>query len=195
MSQTQPNGVITITNDEVYDLSLHQARLAKSIKSVHSCANQTARDGLAALYGGTLPIPTLVYRVDLDSYQSWNGTNWGGPVQYDPIDVTGYDLLGKVTVTPDGTLKRVNVAISVVRTSASAAAITAASFAPFGQVLPSQAVGTAEQMYLPVSISGGIHVHATVFLKPVDGTMSIRGLADFSWPQNALFSLNCTYYI
>lgn len=76
MSQTQPNGVVTITNDEVYDLSGHQARLAKSIKSVHTCSNQAARDGLAALYGGTLPVPTLAYRQDLDAYESWNGTLW-----------------------------------------------------------------------------------------------------------------------
>lgn len=76
MSQTQPNGVITITNDEVYDLSTHQARLAKSIKSVHSVTDVTARDGLAALYGGTLPNPTLAYRADLDCYESWNGTVW-----------------------------------------------------------------------------------------------------------------------
>lgn len=76
MSQTQPNGVVTITNDEVYDLSAHQARLAKSIKSVHACADLAARDGLAALYGGTLPVPTLAYRQDLDAYESWNGTVW-----------------------------------------------------------------------------------------------------------------------
>lgn len=193
MSQTQPNGVITITNDEVYDLSAHQARLAKSIKSVHSCANLAARDGLAALYGGTLPIPTLVYRVDLDSYQSWNGTNWGGPVQYDPIDVTGYDLTGKVTVEPVGTLKRVTVAISVTRTGADASIPT--TFAAFGTVLPSQARGAAESLYLPVALSGASNnVHATVFLNPVDGAMSIRAQSAFTWSTGALFSLNCTYY-
>lgn len=44
---------------------------------VFSVANVTERNGLAALApGGVLPVPTLVWRVDLPGYESWDGTVW-----------------------------------------------------------------------------------------------------------------------
>lgn len=160
---------------------------AGGILPVYSVAERDAlvkHDGLA------------IRRMDLTGRptETWNGADWGGPVRYDPIDVSGYNLTGKVTVEPAGSLKRIVVAISVTRTGADASITTA--FAPFGVVLPSQAIGTAEAIYLPVSLTGGTNnVHATVFLNPADGAMSIRGQASFTWSTGALFSLNCTYYI
>lgn len=159
--------------------------------------------------GGILPVYSAAERDALNKHdgltirrmdltgrptETWNGADWGGPVRYDPIDVSGYDLTGKVTVEAAGSLKRVTVAINVTRTGSDASITTA--FAPFGAVLPTAARGTAEAIYLPVSLTGGTNnIHATVFLNPVDGAMSIRGQSSFTWSTGALYSLNATYYI
>jgi len=78
MSQTRYNRVVTITNDETYDLAGHMARMADSINPVIRVANQAERDGLAALApGGVLPIPTTVARADLlGALEVWDGTRW-----------------------------------------------------------------------------------------------------------------------
>ena len=78
MSQTRYNKVVTITNDETYDLAGHMARMADSINPVIRVANQAEREGLAALApGGVLPIPTTVARADLlGALEVWDGTRW-----------------------------------------------------------------------------------------------------------------------
>lgn len=44
---------------------------------VFSVANTAERNGLAALApAGVLPIPTLVWRADVQAYESWDGTAW-----------------------------------------------------------------------------------------------------------------------
>lgn len=76
MAQTRPTKIVTITNDEIYDLATHLARMADSVRAVIHVTNQAERDGLAAAFGGTLPIPTHVWRMDQDFLETWNGARW-----------------------------------------------------------------------------------------------------------------------
>lgn len=79
MAQTRPNKMVTITNDEVYDLATHLARLADSAGVVVGVSGASERDGLAALWpGGVLPIPFYVSRKDVPGapLEIWDGTNW-----------------------------------------------------------------------------------------------------------------------
>lgn len=83
MSQTRPTKIVTITNDEVYDLATHQARLADSARVVIPIANLTERNGLAAVFGGTIPPQTVISRLDLAcTLEIWDGTTWQTQAMY-----------------------------------------------------------------------------------------------------------------
>jgi hypothetical protein len=75
MPQTRPNKTKTIVNSDAYNLATDLAAMADSFNGFIQVANQTERDGLAALMG-TVPVPTMVYRADLNAYESWNGASW-----------------------------------------------------------------------------------------------------------------------
>ncbi|WP_426940255.1 hypothetical protein [Pseudarthrobacter sp. S6] len=50
---------------------------------VFGVANVTERNGLAATApGGVLPVPTMVYRADLATYETWDGTVWNTQQKY-----------------------------------------------------------------------------------------------------------------
>lgn len=72
MSQTRPNKMVTITNDEIYDLATHQARLADSANVLVKVNSQAERDALPVTPGWA------VVRLDLPAapVQTWNGTKW-----------------------------------------------------------------------------------------------------------------------
>lgn len=79
MSQTRFNKIVTITNDEVYDLASHMARMADSANVIIKVASAAERDALAALApGGVLPTSTTVMRTDLTGHplEKWDGTKW-----------------------------------------------------------------------------------------------------------------------
>ena len=117
-------------------------------------------------------------------------------VTHSPIQVSNYSITGGATVKRAGSRKHVTVDMNVTRTGNDTTIGT--SFADFGAILPTAVrSSSALHKYLPVSLSGGgsTNVRATVFLNPVNGEMSIRGQSSFVWEKNALFSLNCDYYI
>lgn len=76
MPQTRPNKMKTIVNSDAYNLAADLATMVDSANVNIEVSGQTERDGLAALMGGTLPVPTMVYRADLNAYESWNGASW-----------------------------------------------------------------------------------------------------------------------
>ena len=121
----------------------------------------------------------------------------GAATNHLPIQVNNYSITGSIDSEVVGTRRRVTVDLNVSRTGPDIAIST--SFAGFGPILPIAVRGTATQKYVPVSLSGGDspgnNNHATAFLNPIDGSMSIRGQASFTWNTGALFSLNCVYYI
>jgi hypothetical protein len=72
MSQTRPNKIVTITNDEVYDLSTHLARMADSASVVVPVNTVGERDAITKFIGLT------VRRLDVTGapLEAWNGTSW-----------------------------------------------------------------------------------------------------------------------
>lgn len=58
MPSTRQNKIVTITNDENYDLAGHMARLADSANVIIPVVNQAARDALVSIVG------MVVYRID-----------------------------------------------------------------------------------------------------------------------------------
>jgi hypothetical protein len=117
-----------------------------------------------------------------------------------PLAVTGYSLAGKVYVKHEGALNRITVVVKVTRTGGNGVIPTGPSFAGFGAILPAGArdAGTdAPDLYLPVAISGGsTNAHATLFLDPQTGVMSIKATgADFTMTTGATFTVNADYLV
>ena len=75
MSQTRPNKIVTITNDETYDLAVHQARMADSTNVTVKVSSQAERDQLppSLLTPGTKVIVTDDTTMP---EQKWNGSKW-----------------------------------------------------------------------------------------------------------------------
>jgi hypothetical protein len=77
MGQNLFNGGWVPTNSDAYDLTADLAKICLSLNIPIPVNNQAARDGLAALAGGTLPVGTMVLRKDQSMFiESWNGTKW-----------------------------------------------------------------------------------------------------------------------
>ena len=75
MSQTRPNKIVTITNDEVYDLAAHQARMADSANVTIKVGSIAERDVLPE----SVKTPGTKVIVTDDTTmpeQKWNGTKW-----------------------------------------------------------------------------------------------------------------------
>lgn len=85
--QTLHNGVQVFTNGDDYNLAedvAHAFETANVITTIHS---HDQREGLAALApGGVLPVPTFIYRTDLNRRETWNGVEWLGDVRHAEID-------------------------------------------------------------------------------------------------------------
>jgi hypothetical protein len=122
------------------------------------------------------------------------------PQELAPLPVTGYSLSGKVYVERKGPFNRITVQINVARTGGNGVIPTGPGFASFGAVLPAgarDAGSTAPDLYLPVSLSGGANnVHATAFLDPQTGVLSIKAVnADFTITNGATFTVNADYLV
>lgn len=77
MGQTLPNGGWVPTNSDAYQLTADMARAITSLNVPIAVSSQAQRDGLAALFGGTLPVGTMVLRTDQSMFvEKWNGTKW-----------------------------------------------------------------------------------------------------------------------
>lgn len=71
------NKITTAVGSDGWNPVLHMKGLADTADVVIPVASTVERDGLAALApGGVLPVPTFVFRTDLNAYQTWNGASW-----------------------------------------------------------------------------------------------------------------------
>lgn len=81
--QTLFNGAEVFTNGDPYNLADDVAKAFKSVNTVIRVSSLSERDSLAAAApGGVLPVPTVVFRTDLDRTETWNGTEWAGNVRH-----------------------------------------------------------------------------------------------------------------
>ena len=77
MAVTNYNGIITPTNSDDYDPTGDMGIMARSTNVPIAVDNQAERDGLAAAYGGSLPIGTVVLRKDQSMFiEKWDGSAW-----------------------------------------------------------------------------------------------------------------------
>lgn len=195
MSSTRQNKAVTITNDEVYDLATHQARLADSLNVVIPVANVTERDSLAKFDG------MVVCRRDLPGrpLEQWDGAGWlPTPVQtgvYASPAITGFSITGNIIVEQMGAKKRVSVDLNLQRTGAGLSITD--PWVAIGAVIPSAGRGTAELKYAAIALTGGTNNnHATASVNPADGILSVRSIgATFTWTTNAVCTLNFQYLI
>lgn len=87
MSRTLYNGVKMFTNGDPYNLADDLAAAFESANVVIQINNEIQRDGLAALApDGVLPVPTFIYRTDLNRRETWNGVEWLGDVRHAEIN-------------------------------------------------------------------------------------------------------------
>jgi len=124
MSQTRQNKIVTITNDEVYDLATHQARLADSANVVIPVANQAERDVLTTFNGMAAARADTNYNLEIYTAGGWRTVvETTTPVVSDPLWAftgqlsrnTGLD--GKQTVTLSESMSRVSGSFTLGSTS------------------------------------------------------------------------------
>jgi hypothetical protein len=115
MSQTRQNKMVCITNDEVYDLATHQARLADSANVVIPVANQAERDVLVPFSGMVAARADTNYNPEIYTSGGWRTVvETTTPVVTDPLWAftgqlsrsTGVD--GKMTVQLSEAMSRVS---------------------------------------------------------------------------------------
>lgn len=120
MPQTRPNKMKTIVNSDGYNLAPDLATLVDSANVIIPVANQAERDGLAALMG-TLLVPTMVYRADLNAYESWNGSTWDRVVTATAaagVTDTFWTITGGLVKTVTAGLTQVTASLLLVRSGA-----------------------------------------------------------------------------
>lgn len=85
--QTLFNGVEVFTNGDDYNLSEDAAHAFETANVIITIHTEDQRDGLADLApGGVLPVPTFIYRTDLNRRETWNGVEWLGDVRHAEIN-------------------------------------------------------------------------------------------------------------
>lgn len=120
MAQTRPNKIVTITNDEAYDLATHLARMADSANVIVNVYSQAEADAITPKYAGL-----AVRRLDLgvDAIDVWTGTAWfGARTPFGHAGITG-GFLG-------GSQNPVNIASVVIRGGVTFDSVNKALVAP-----------------------------------------------------------------
>lgn len=206
MSSTRWNKTRARVNSDAYNDAADCQAEMDSILSIIQVATQSERDGLAALApGGTLPNGTTVARTDLPGtpLQTWDGSHWW-PEQLQPLQVSGWSIVGTIDVLAMGTYKRVIATLHINRTGG-AFSTTAGSYTVIGgsgaQILPTDALSNNA----PTFYQGGVQVDATVSptvshkgllgLNGSAGSISFMPDASFTWAAGAFLDINFTYYI
>jgi hypothetical protein len=136
------NKITTAVGSDGWNPVLHMKGLADTADVVIPVASAVERDGLAALApGGVLPIPTYVFRTDINSYQTWNGVGWLAGLT-ERITVTTADATWAYNVAltrswnDDGT-RSVSMGLIVARTGGGAFTVAVGSWtALFANLIP-----------------------------------------------------------
>lgn len=195
MPQTRDNGITVPINSDAYNLTADLATMADTAKVVTVVSGSTARNALTKYEG------RLVYRTDTTQLESVVGGSWrDGTRSYSPLSPTGWSASGDITVTPEGTRKRVVADLVVTRTGGDFVLATT-SWSVLGtdeSVIPSAARGTSPVKYLSapvVNVGGGASTYnANVTYNPT-GAVSIRAVTSFTLTTGAFFTINVAYYI
>jgi hypothetical protein len=187
---TRWNKTITPAGADGWSLTPDIGKALDSARVAIPVANQAERDGLTSPLGA-LPIPTLVWRLDKNRYETWDGTIWraGFGTAYTPIwtGVTDFGTGGSLTGTywQDG--DRVTVR-SRAKFGSAATIGTAAIYCPLPSGLP---IGGTESGHLGT----GFHVNSAGVLRPLvvfAGSSTTASVWSSQFPVQTLGTAGCT---
>ncbi|MDF9748620.1 hypothetical protein [Arthrobacter sp. ES3-54] len=192
MPQTRDNGIVVPINSDAYNLTTDLATMADSADVVTVVSGTSARNALTKYEG------RLVYRTDTTQIESVVGGSWrDGTRGYSPLSPTGWSATGDITITPEGTKKRVVADLIITRTGGDFV-LGSGSWNILGTddyVLPSQVRGSSPVKYLSVPVVGtATNYNANVAYNPT-GKMSIRSVSSFTFATDMFFTINVAYYI
>ena len=195
MSQTRDNGIVVPVNSDEYNLTADLAAMADTANAVTVVSNSSARNALTKFEG------RQAWRIDTAQIESVVGGQWrDGTRDYAPLSPTGWSASGTITVTPEGTKKRVVADLVITRTGGDFVLATNA-WSILGtdeNVIPSAARGTSPVKYLSapvVNVAGGASTYnANVTYNPT-GAVSIRAVSSFTLTTGAFFTINVAFYI
>lgn len=126
---------------------------------VFEVANATERNGLAALApGGVLPIPTLIWRVDLGTYETWDGTTWLSlSVVKAGTAVTdgNWTITGGLTKTTTNGLTLVTANLQLTRTNAAINIASGADSALLVGMIPTGFIPSNNQYFIGTANDAG----------------------------------------
>ena len=133
------------------------------------------------------------YIVGANNVPEWVATN--EPAIHAPVAATNWSATGDITVQPAGTKRQVTFDVTVKRTGP-AFTLGSEAWEFILPLVPDAVKKAAGVKYIPILITGGSnHVLATARLNP-NGALDIRSTSgSYLFTQNALFTLNLSYYI
>lgn len=194
MPQTRDNGITVPVNSDAYNLTTDLATMADSADVVTIVSGQTARNALT-IYEGR-----LAYRTDTTQIEAVVGGAWrDGTRIYSPVSPTGWSSAGTITLTPEGTKRRVVADLVITRTGGDFV-LDNTSWNILGGtgsvVIPAAAQGSSPVKYLscPMVASSGSTYSVTATYNPT-GAVSIRAVSSFTLTSGSILTLNVTYYI
>lgn len=179
-------------NSDDYNLTPDLADMADSANVVTIVSGKSARDALPKYEG------MQVWRTDTAQIETVVGGAWrDGTRDYAPVSPTGWSSQGLITVTPEGTKKRVVADLVITRTGG-AFVLDTGSWSTLGTdevVVPASAQGTSPVKYLSAPMVGAaVNYNINVAYNPT-GAVSIRSVSSFTVSPGMFFTVNVAYYI
>lgn len=194
MPQIRDNGVQVPVNSDAYNLTADLAVMADDANVTTVVSGQTARNALTVFEG------RQVWRTDTGETEAYTGGAWrDGTRIYSPVSPTGWSSAGTITLTPEGTKRRVIADLVITRTGGDFV-LDNTSWNILGGtgsvIIPAAAQGSSPVKYLsaPIVASSGSTYSITATYNPT-GAVSIRAVSSFTLTAGSFLTLNVVYYI
>ena len=132
------------------------------------------------------------YDLGANNVPQWNSD---GPTVHSPVGATNWSVTGDITAVPVGSKRQITYDLTVKRTGP-AFTLGSEAWEFILPLVPDAVKKAAGVKYLPILITGGSnHILAAARLNP-NGALDIRSTSgSYLFTQNALFTLNLSYYI
>lgn len=192
MPQTRANGITVPVNADAYNLAGDLATMADTANVITVVANSSARDALTKWEG------RQVWRIDTAQIESVVGGVWrDGTREYAPLSPTGWSAAGTITLTPEGTKKRIVADLVITRTGGAFVLPTDTwnILGTDGSVVPPSAAGSSPVKYLSAPMVGSTTTYSVNVAYNPTGPVSLRAVSSFTLATGMFFTINVAYYI
>jgi len=134
-----------------------------------------------------------IRKVGANDVPEWVATN--EPAIHAPVAATNWSATGDITAVPAGSKRQITYDVTVKRTGP-AFTLGSEAWEFILPLVPAAVQKAAGVKYIPILITGGNnHILASARLNP-NGALDIRSTSgSYLFTQNALFTLNLSYYI